>query len=226
MFFKLFPKNLYAFDLKNDSLKTVTNVFTRFKIRSNVLQNAFVFEKYQVVDGDTPEIISHKLYGDPKYHWIICMCNDIVDPQFEFPLDYNALEKNIVKKYGFANITEAMSTTHHYELVVDKLIVQADGFTTETTEKSETSLQQYDYTSNTIVTMTLNSPSVSTVQLRANNADPSSAVTHTMTITSTYREVNVYDYEITQNENKRKLNVLKQQYIPILYRELESVINA
>jgi hypothetical protein len=47
-----------------------------------------------------------------------------------------------------------------------------------------------------------------------------------MTITSTYREVSVYDYELQENENKRKLNVLKQQYIPLLYRELESVINA
>ena len=226
MLFKLFPKKYYAFDLKNDSLKTVTDIFTRFKIRSKVLQNSLVFEKYQVVDGDTPEIISYKLYGDAKYHWIVCMCNDIVDPQFDFPLNYNALEKNIIKKYGFTNITQAMSTRHHYELVVDKLITQADGFTTESTEKSETSLQQYDYTSNTIVTMTVDLPSVSTVQLRANNADLSSAITHTITITSTYREVSVYDYELQQNENKRKLNVLKQQYIPLLYKELESVINA
>jgi hypothetical protein len=226
MYFKIFPKNSYAFDLKNDSLKTVTNIFTRFKIRSKVLQNSLVFEKYQVQDGESPEIISYKLYGDPKYHWIICMCNDIIDPQFDLPLNSDALEKNIIKKYNLANIDQATSTHHHYELVVDKLITQADGFTSESTEKSETTLQQYDYTSNTIITVSVNSPVTQTVQLRANNADLTSPIIHTMALTSTYRDVNIYDYEVSENEKKRTLNVLKQQFIPLIYRELEYIINA
>lgn len=225
MFFKIFPKTYYAFDLKNDSVKTVTNIFSRFKMRNQVLQNAFLYDKYQVLDGETLEVVSYKLYGTPKYHWVLCMCNDIIDPQFDLPLDQISLEKNIIKNYGFANVEQAMSTRHHYELVVNKLIVQADGFSSESTEKSETSLEQYDYTSNTVVTMTLNSPSVSTVQLRANNADLSSAITHTITITTTYKEVSVFDYEVEQNEKKRAINVLKPQYISIINRELERVLN-
>jgi hypothetical protein len=31
-------------------------------------------------DTDTPEIIAHKLYGDPNKYWIILLANQILDP--------------------------------------------------------------------------------------------------------------------------------------------------
>lgn len=224
MYFRIFPKTFYTFDLKNNSPVAITNIFSRFKIRSAVLNNALAFYKYQVLDGETPEIISYKMYDDPMYHWVICLCNDLIDPQFELPLDYNSLEKKILKKYNYAAIEEALAEVHHYELVVNKLYTQIDGFSTETTEKSEVTLKQYDYTTNTVVTKPVNVPTVEEVVFRANTADINSAIVGTMRTTSTYREVNVYDYEITQNEAKRSLNILKKQYIPLITNELEMMI--
>jgi hypothetical protein len=117
-----------------------------------------------------------------------------------------------------------MAATHHYEKVVNTLHTLADGFSTETTEKSETSLQQYDFTSSTLVTKSTNNPEVETVTLRANTADISSAVTGTLTITTTYKSVNVYDYEIEQNEKNRSINILKKQYIPLIANEMEYML--
>jgi hypothetical protein len=225
MYFSSFPKTLYTFNLKENSPVTVTNIFSRFKVRSAVLNNALAFYKYQVIDGETPEIIAYKMYDDPQYHWVICLCNDLIDPQFDMPLDISSLEKKIIKKYGYASIEEAMSDIHHYELVVNKLYTQTDGFSTETTEKNEVTLKQYDYTSNTVVTKVINQPVVEDVVFRANTADINSAAVGTMTTTSTYREVNVYDYELSQNENKRSLNILKKQYIPLVTNELELMIH-
>lgn len=224
MYFRIFPKTFYTFDLKNNSPVAITNIFSRFKIRSAVLNNALAFYKYQVLDGETPEIISYKMYDDPMYHWVICLCNDLIDPQFDLPLDYNSLEKKILKKYNYTAIEEAIADVHHYELVVNKLYTQIDGFSTETTEKSEVTLKQYDYIANTLVTKPVNVPTVEEVVFRANTADINSAIVGTMRTTSTYREVNVYDYEITQNEAKRSLNILKKQYIPLITNELEMMI--
>ena len=48
MFFKEFPKTLYSFDFKNDSPTVIANIFSRFKIRSSVLNNTVAFYKYQL----------------------------------------------------------------------------------------------------------------------------------------------------------------------------------
>lgn len=224
MYFRGFPKTAYTFNFKDNSLVAVTNIFSRFKVRSAVLSNTLAFYKYQVQDGETPETISYKMYGDPNYHWLICMANDVIDGQFSLPLTNFSLEKNIIKKYGYTSINQALSATHHNEKVVHKLYTQSDGFSTETTEKSEVSLQQYDFTSNTLITKTVNIPEVDTVTLRANTADNASAVTGTLTITTTYRTVNVYDYEIEQNEKNRSINILKKQYIPLIINELEYML--
>ena len=31
------------------------------------------------VDGETPEIVAEKVYGNAEYHWIIMLANDIYD---------------------------------------------------------------------------------------------------------------------------------------------------
>ena len=225
MYFSRFPKSFYSIDLTSQSPKVVTDIFSRFKIRSTVLQNSVAFYKYQIVDGDTPEIVSFKQYNDPQYHWIICMCNDLIDGQFGFPLPISSLEKNILQKYNYTVVEQAMANTHHYELDVEKIITYPNGFSLSTSNTLIVTLDQYDYSSNTLVTMPLNTPTTETVTLRANNADLSSEVLSTITLTSTYKEVSEYDYEIGENEAKREIKILKKQYIESLTSELDTVLN-
>ena len=221
MYFKIFPTLLYTFDFVQNSLVAATNIFSRFKLKDSVFQNALGFYKYQVEDGETAEIISMKIYGDPQFHWVICMSNNIMDAQFDLPISLVALEKNIIKKYGYTAIEEAMTDVHHYELFVNNLYTQADGFTNEFQEKHEVSLEQYSYSTNTVTTIVLNNPVTEEIQFRANNADLSSAIIQTLTRTSTYREVNVYDYEVAQNEKNRSIKILKREYLPLLMSEWE-----
>lgn len=223
MYFKLFPKILYSFNFKDNSPVVTTNVFSRFKFRNSTLNNALTFYKYQITDGETAETIAYKVYEDPRYHWIICMVNDIVDPLFELPLSYQSLEKNIIKKYGYTTIEESLTDVHHYEQKIDYLYTSADGFSTESSETHEVSQKQYDYSSNTVSTIVLNNPVTEEIILRANNSDITSETLYTITKTSTYREVSVYDYEVAQNEKNRWIKILRRQYIPFLITEMESM---
>jgi Base plate wedge protein 53 len=225
MFFGAFPKTAYTFNFKEQNPDIVTNIFSRVRMRTEVLQNSLSYYKYQVQDGDTPEIVSYKEYGSPDYHWIICLVNNMSDPLFEFPLEESSLQNYIISKYAYANIDVALATTHHYELVRDNIMVEVYGPTTKWTDKFEISLDQYTYSSNTIVTQPLNTPVTVTTNFRANNSDPLSAITSTLTTTSTYKAVNVYDYETEQNENKRTIKLLKREYIQTIVSELGAVIN-
>jgi hypothetical protein len=50
-------------------------------------------------EGDTPEIIASKYYGDPERHWIVMLANDTINPFFDYSLDYPVFSKYLMDKY-------------------------------------------------------------------------------------------------------------------------------
>lgn len=227
MYFSRFPKRLYTFDVVNETPKLATNILSRVRFNSNITTNASVFYKYQLQDGDTPEIVAFKEYGDATLHWIICMINDLSDPLFDLPLTPIALESKILKQYGFNNISLAFSTTHHYELEVEDTLIEVNGPTTVTKNTSIVTLEQYNYSSNTLTTKLQNSPELNAfpIVFRANNANANSAITAYLTKKSTYKPVSVYDYEFEENEKKRQIKILRREYIQPIKNEIGTLLN-
>lgn len=103
MYFKDFPKFIYDFKY-DDSAATKTSVvkdITRnIRFRKEILANITLYDEYDIVDGETPEIIAEKIYGNPEYHWIIMLVNDRYDYLTDFPLEETALVKVMQEKYG------------------------------------------------------------------------------------------------------------------------------
>jgi hypothetical protein len=224
-YFSSLPKMLYSFDLVNQSPKVVSNIFSRFTIKQEVLNQITAFYKYQLQYGDTPEIVAYKQYNNPTLHWVICFINGMTDPQFDFPLLTDALERKIIKDYGYTTIDQAYAAIHHYELEVENTLAEVYGATTVSTEKHIVTLQQYSYASNTLNTNIINTPSTTTTTFRANNSNANSAVTSTLSVKSTYKPVYVYDYEDSLNESKREIKLLKPQYVEAMSNELLTVLN-
>lgn len=110
MYFKDFPNFLYDFKY-GDSLKTsiVTDITRNVRVRKEILANITLYEEYDIEDGETPELIAEKIYGDAKYHWIIMLTNNTIDYITDFPLEENRLVKVIQDKYVNIN------AIHHYE---------------------------------------------------------------------------------------------------------------
>ena len=116
-YFETFPNRIY--DLNNDGNgKLVKDIFRRMKVRDNIKDNMALFATYDVVPGDTPEIISYKHFGSTDYFWVICLMNDITDRYYDWPLDYGAFEEFVKDKY------DNPQAIHHYEKV------QSSGATT------------------------------------------------------------------------------------------------
>jgi len=225
-YFRAMPKTLYTFDFKNQSPKVITNIFSRFKVKSEVLKNAYAFYKYQLEDGDTPEIVAYKQYGDAKLHWTICLVNEIFDAQFDFPLPNYSFENYVVEKYNLASIDLAFSTVKHYVLKVEKTVSEVNGRTYKTTEENIVSLQTYDYTSNSLTNLIPNGPAVTeTAVFRQNNSDPNSPIVSTATVKTTCIPVSIYDYETSLNESKREIKILKPEYVQAMALELDTILN-
>ena len=78
MYFDSFP--VIPYDSKGDlHCKDVTNLLRRVSMRAKLKSNTLLYDTYDVKEGETPEMIAHKLYGDPELHWVILLINDITD---------------------------------------------------------------------------------------------------------------------------------------------------
>lgn len=70
MYFSHFP--LIEYDSSGSgNPKGVTNLLRRVAVRSKVKTNTSLYDTYDVKEGETPEIIAHRLYGDAELHWVI-----------------------------------------------------------------------------------------------------------------------------------------------------------
>ena len=111
MYFSRFP--LMAYDIKGTSVyKLVPDILRRVKLRSGIRSGVMLFDNYDVKDGERPEDIAYKWFGDPQYHWVILMTNNITDRYYEWPMTQPQFAEYLTDKYGAGNEDSA----HHYEI--------------------------------------------------------------------------------------------------------------
>lgn len=104
-FFKKYPKIIY-------NGKVVTDIIARTAIREKYSNKLIVYYPYDLQEGDTPEIIAHKYYGDVEKHWLVLLANSIMDPFFDFTLSYSEFDNYITNKYkDYANSLNLWDTS-------------------------------------------------------------------------------------------------------------------
>ena len=108
MYFDKLPVTYYTLDDAR-SVQLVRNIFLRCIITDEIKNNYSVYDEYDIQDGETPEILSSKIYGNSEYHWLILHMNEIIDPRYDWPLSTFNLIKYCQSKYTNIN------GTHHYE---------------------------------------------------------------------------------------------------------------
>lgn len=103
MYFTKFPLIEYLYrDNKNNVMRTklATNILRRVGFSGLSQMDKSVFITYHVKDGETAEIIAHKLYNDSEFHWLVLLFNNIVHPYHDWPLSNLALDEYIEDKYS------------------------------------------------------------------------------------------------------------------------------
>jgi hypothetical protein len=101
MYFEKFPLLQYPVkDGNNFRYVFVRNLLRRVALSEDLMTSESVFMEYSVKDGERPEHIAERVYGDPGYHWLILLTNNIIDPYHGWYMSGSALEDYIQKKYG------------------------------------------------------------------------------------------------------------------------------
>ena len=69
-YFSRFP--LMVYDVKNnDDYKLLPDILRRVKIRQKINSSTMLFDKYDVKEGERPEDVAFKYFGDAELHWIV-----------------------------------------------------------------------------------------------------------------------------------------------------------
>lgn len=134
MYFAKFPNFLYGFTINGKTeYKLVKDISVNVRVQKEILANITLYDEYDIKDGETPEIISEKVYGSPLYHWVVMLCNEKFNYIDDFPLSQYELEKHITNKYGVGNEYD----THHY--------INLAGYIVDSTHAEATSVSNYEY---------------------------------------------------------------------------------
>ena len=90
--------------------KDVTNLLRRVALRAKVKTSTLLYDTYDVKNGETPESLADKLYGDSELHWIIMLINDITDRYHQWPMSEAQFSQYLKDKYSNPD------AVHHYEI--------------------------------------------------------------------------------------------------------------
>ena len=109
-FFAPFPRIDYNLSGVNGNTQEVTDIFRRVKVRNKISDNVILFDKYDVQEGEKPEDIAYKIYGEADYFWVVTLINNIVNRYYDWPLDEYNFQQYVADKYSNPD------GIHHYEI--------------------------------------------------------------------------------------------------------------
>tara|TARA_B100000614_G_C14503559_1_gene475672 strand:+ start:576 stop:1298 length:723 start_codon:yes stop_codon:yes gene_type:complete len=215
-YFGELPNILYQSPLLHKNSTTdfivIKNIFRRSKLFDFLQGNVTLFNKYVINDGDRPDTIAEKLYGDSELDYIIVLVAGITNITHEWPLQDYQIYDYTLNKYG----SEAkMNDIHHYEtfeikdsqnrtILPAKLIVDKDF-------KMDGSALRFPTNRFTLISQQGN-------QLLDDKDE------YTVATDNIARPVTNYEFEIQANEDKRDINVLRESYIQTFINDLRDVV--
>jgi len=113
-YFSKFP--LITYDIKGDRIrKLLPDILRRVKLKTVIKSGGMLFDKYDVKEGERPEDVAFKWFGDPELHWVILMTNNVTDRYYGWPMNQVQFAEFLTDKYGAGN----EDAIHHYEVTQD-----------------------------------------------------------------------------------------------------------
>ena len=109
MYFNDFPTIDY--DCTGDGItEKIQDITTRVAVRKWIREIGPIFSKYDVSDGETPEMVAATVYGNVNNHWVVLIFNEITNTYYGWPLSRRKFDAFVNNKYANPN------ATHHYEI--------------------------------------------------------------------------------------------------------------
>lgn len=105
-YFEKFPTISYS----NNEVIDITRRTALFK---SVSENPFAYYPYDISSGEErADYLSFRYYDDSYMSWIIYHANEIIDPYYQWHMNYDDFNRFIDKRYG--SLQDSILKVHHY----------------------------------------------------------------------------------------------------------------
>ena len=151
-----------------------------------------------------PDTLAQELYGDSELDWVVLTSNNITNVRNQWPLNHDDLHSYMLEKYGSE---QNILGIHHSETVkiVDEYnrVILNGGLEVDA-----------NFTFTFVGTVTSSTGSLIRINFGGSN---SNTITPVASITN-------YDYEVKTNEEKRKIRILKSQFLGAFQSEQQQIM--
>ena len=200
MYFSILPNIKYdvkpqSFPFSSSDYVEVNNFFRRYLINEDIFDYTVYLNQYAVNQGVRIEYIAEEVYGRPSLDWVIALTNNITNIYEDWPMDDIVLQEWAEDKYG----STVYSDLAYYEISADVknsagLAVLKKGQKVDSKFYIESFSYHNGDAANTVITV--------------NGSSVASPVT-------------LWEEVSRQNEEKRKIWVIKPTFIDPLINSLK-----
>ena len=200
MYFSILPNIKYdvkpqSFPFSSSDYVEVNNFFRRYLINEDIFDYTVYLNQYAVNQGVRIEYIAEEVYGRPSLDWVIALTNNITNIYEDWPMDDIVLQEWAEDKYG----STVYSDLAYYEISADVknsagLAVLKKGQKVDSKFYNESFSYHNGDAANTVITV-----------------DGSSVAS----------PVTLWEEVSRQNEEKRKIWVIKPAFVDPLIQSLK-----
>jgi len=214
-YFRELPNIGYQSPLSNKNSSrdfiVIKNLFRRTKLFDYLKDSVSILNKYVIGIGDRPDTVAEELYGDPSLDYVVLLVAGITNITHEWPLYDYQVYNYALEKYG--SETE-MNANHHYEtfeirddqnrlILPPNLIVDEKFVIDGTSSKYNTTYTLISQAGNT----------------KLDDKDQFS-----VEVDNIARAVTNLEFEYTENEKKREIDVLNRGYLQTFINDLRDIV--
>ena len=143
--FTLYPKIAYKVN-EYDYLRAI-DITQSTKIKSFLKDyRGISYNPYTVKDGERPDYIAYKFYGDSNLDWVILLSNEIYNIYEEWPRNNVDLEQYLIEKYG--SIATTLSTVKYYYNASKDIIDETTYNALSVSQRSSETIYEYELRAN------------------------------------------------------------------------------
>tara|TARA_B100000287_G_scaffold291580_1_gene274913 strand:- start:4300 stop:5031 length:732 start_codon:yes stop_codon:yes gene_type:complete len=239
-YFTNFPEMQYT--LSDGKIVYIKDFFRKSRIEQDAVRSIVDAMKYNIQDGERPDVLATKLYGNPDLHWTFFLVNDI-ENYYDWYKDFDVFERYMSKKYpgqyAIANATTDIvsaksndsDATNKFLLGEKVTSVSSEGRVIEVcAEHKRIAIEGGEFVANETITGKVSTKSFTPTSV-INHVDGVSYYKNSSGLRRNssadgYSSVSHYDNEFELNEEKRKINIIQPQQIDSIVRRFEEIMSA
>ena len=229
--FKNFPEIQYT--LSTGKIVTIKDFFRKSTIEQDSVNSVISYTFYEIQDGERPDVVADRLYGDSDLHWTFFLVNDM-DNYYQWYKDQTTFENQLKEMYPEYWLISNRSTD-----IVSKDNKWLLGEIIETSQQSGNVISvQPTFNRIGVAGGTWNVNDVVTGKVSGTSFTVSSVVSgpdgidhyvnseglRRNTIDTGFTPVTYYTHDYEVNETNRKIKVIRPEYIRRVVSEFEKVM--